>query len=252
MESPDASRPAESIQTLIPIIQERLDALNDVIKTTCEQHQQPLPQLVAVSKYASLAQVEAAFQVGLRHFGENKVQDILQKQHDLPLPVTNVIQWHFIGHLQKNKINKLIDAQVDCIHSVDSLELAQRLSKALVETDQPAQRILLQVNLTQAPSQSGFNRELLVTQMSQLQQLPQLDIDGLMTIGPNPVLPDASKACFEQLAHLRQTLQQESGLALKELSMGMSQDFVHALPYGATIIRIGSHLFTSSTMHPVR
>ena len=250
MESLDPSRPNDTIQALMPVIQERLDSLNQLIASICQEHQHPLPKLVAVSKYASLTQIEAAFQLGLRHFGENKVQDILQKQHDLPLPVSNVIQWHFIGHLQKNKIKKLIDAQVDCIHSIDSLELAQRLSHQLAEAHQPAQRILLQVNMTQAPSQSGFHPEQLRADLSQLQQLSHLNIDGLMTIGPNPVSPDASKACFERLAQLRQSLQQESGLALKELSMGMSQDFVHALPYGATIIRIGSHLFTSSTLHP--
>ena len=237
---------------LIPIIKDRLDELNQVIQATCQQHNQPLPQLVAVSKYATLDQVQAAFALGLRYFGENKVQDMLHKQHALPLSINNAIQWHFIGHLQKNKVKKLLEAQVSCIHSVDSLELAERLSHHLVESGQPAQRILLQVNITQAGTQSGFNPTELIACLPKLQALRCLDIEGLMTIGPNPVSPDASKACFEQLAQLRRTLQEESGLALKELSMGMTQDFVYALPYGATIIRIGSHLFTSSTSHSAR
>ncbi len=221
--------PTVSIQANIAQIQSQFPAGREIC-------------LVAVSKYTTPQQMIEAYHCGIRDFGENKIQDVIRKKSELPAEIEPKIRWHFLGHLQKNKAVKAIELGFYCIHSVDSLALAQKLS-TLALAHGIKQRVLLQVNLTREPQKSGFLEADLAHVFPQLIMLEGLQINGLMTIGPNPPTPEASPAVFCKLKSLRDNLSHESGIALPDLSMGMSQDFHHALKCGATIIRVGNRLF---------
>jgi PLP dependent protein len=200
-------------------------------------------KLVAVSKYASTDQMIEAYEAGLRCFGESRVQDLIQKYSLLPLNIAQNIEWHFIGHLQQNKVKKAMGLNLSLIHSIDSVELAQKLSD-LHHQQHSIQDILLQVNLTREPQKFGFLEEDLWTKFSQLMDLPGIRIQGLMTIGPHTDDVSLSKACFQSLHDLRNKLEDKYHHALPELSMGMTQDYIHAIECGATIIRLGTLIFS--------
>jgi PLP dependent protein len=195
--------------------------------------------VVAVSKYATLDQMREAFDAGIRDFGENKVQVALQKQHDLPESIVKQCKWHLLGALQKNKVSKAASGAFDLIHSIDSVALAEKISTTALSK----QAVLLQVNLTREPQKTGFLKETLRAQFSDLLTLPGLKIEGLMCMGPNPPEKRVSTACFQELSALAQELRGRYQIKLPKLSMGMSQDFEFALNSDATIIRVGHHLF---------
>lgn len=201
-----------------------------------------LVRVVAVTKYATADRMIEAYEAGIREFGENKIQDVEAKFQKLPDEIVRNVRWHMIGHLQKNKAKKAVQLGFSLIHSIDSLELAQKISAACesLNMKQPA---LLQVNITREPQKTGFLEETLRQEFPQIMGLGGLDIQGLMTIGPHTDDALASIACFGHLHDLRDTLEDQFGHALRELSMGMSKDFNHAIKSGATIIRIGTHLF---------
>lgn len=198
-------------------------------------------RLIAVTKFASLDQIRDAYAAGIHDFGENKVQDALEKIEKLPEAT-----WHFIGHLQSNKVNKVVGA-FDWIHSVDSLELAEKISQR-AQSLNIKQKILLQVNIAREDQKHGFLIENLIECLDKLISLPNCDVRGLMTIAPlqtNPPQPGnmSPDMVFAQLRSLRDKISAERSIDLSEISMGMSQDFVHALQSGATMIRVGSYLF---------
>lgn len=180
--------------------------------------------VVAVTKEHTWEEVSWIYEAGCRDFGENRVQEALTKQSQAPPDV----RWHLIGTLQKNKVTKAVH-NFALIHSVDSLELAQKISQQEV----PA-RILLQVNIAH---QHGFTPEALCNEFAALKALPHLSIEGLMTMAPNTPDPLPIRACFQEVRRLRDEL------GLKELSMGMSSDYEIALDEGATILRIGTLFF---------
>lgn len=217
------------------------------VKQNLNALMQEVPQdrtvrVVVVTKYATLEQMQDAFEWGIRDFGENKIQDYERKTAQLPPEFVSAVRWHFLGHLQSNKINKTLGNRFDLIHSIDSLELAQKLSNRN-EQHRTQQPVLLQVNLTREPQKSGFPEEVLRDTFSHLIQLQGISIQGLMTIGPYTTDAQASKHCFCHLRDLRDQLVHQFGKPLPELSMGMSQDFAHAIECGATIIRIGNRIF---------
>jgi len=196
--------------------------------------------LVAVSKTFDAAAVRAAAAAGQRHFGENRVQEGLEKAallRDLPL------EWHLIGHLQANKARKAAGAFA-WIQSVDRTDLLTRLDAAALELG-ARPNILLQVNLAREDTKSGAEAAALGDLARQALAARALRLRGLMTIPPIPDDPDASRPWFRQLRELRDRLV-ASGLpasALTELSMGMSQDFEVAIEEGATIVRVGTAIF---------
>lgn len=196
--------------------------------------------LVAVSKYASLAQMQEAYHAGIRHFGENKIQDALKKIE--VWPQDQPVQWHFIGHLQSNKVKKTV-GHFTLIHSVDSVRLAEKLS----EENQAAGRvqdILLQINLSQDPSRFGFSPDETAKALNIIQLLPGVQVKGLMTMAPFTDDESLIKTVFCKLRDMKKELESTCSTPLPEISMGMSHDYVHALECGATIIRIGSFLFS--------
>jgi pyridoxal phosphate enzyme (YggS family) len=201
--------------------------------------------LVAVTKYATVEQMQTAYAAGIRHFGENKVQDALNKMASFPATDYPDLSWHLIGHLQSNKVKKTLN-RFSLIHSVDSLPLAEAISSHNAQQGL-TQPVLLQVNISQDPTRYGFSPETLLSQATQIARLPGLELRGLMTMAPAEASlnqnEDALKAGFSQVATLKTELESRLGIPLPELSMGMSHDFPQALACGATIIRIGNYLF---------
>ncbi|WP_339462508.1 YggS family pyridoxal phosphate-dependent enzyme [Pseudomonas sp. EA_105y_Pfl2_R69] len=190
--------------------------------------------LLAVSKTKPAAAIRQAFAAGVRDFGENYLQEALEKQRELgDLPLI----WHFIGPIQSNK-TKAIAEHFAWVHSVDRLKIAQRLSDQR-PAHLPALNICLQVNVSGEPSKSGCNPDELPALAQAVTQLPNIRLRGLMTI-PEPTDDLACQhAAFARLRELQDGL----GLSLDSLSMGMSHDLEAAIAEGATWVRIGTALF---------
>lgn len=196
--------------------------------------------LVAVSKYQDKEQVRALYECGQRAFGENKVQDLRTKSEDLD---DLAIEWHFIGHLQENKINMLLSLNPALLHSLDSLKLALALQKRLKEYKQGERKIraLLQVNAANEPSKSGVSVESAKQLYEQIATTcPNIILEGIMSIGAHT----DERAKIEQSFKLtRDVFDSLKPSGAKILSMGMSGDFEIAIAYGANLVRIGSKLF---------
>jgi pyridoxal phosphate enzyme (YggS family) len=194
-------------------------------------------RLVAVSKTYPPAVIQEAWNSGQRVFGENRVQDALPKIAELPAEA----EWHFIGHLQSNKIRKALPA-FTLIHGVDNLELAQQINRIAGEMGLTA-NILLEINVSGEASKFGFSPTDLRQNLEDLLCLPKIRINGLMTMAPYSEDPETARPVFSKLRILRDELAAKTGQALRELSMGMSGDFEVGIEEGATIVRIGSSIF---------
>lgn len=197
--------------------------------------------LVAVTKNVGIASIEEAFRSGVTEFGENRVQDALEKQQHVPPHMADKIHWHLIGHLQTNKVKKVI-GKFELIHSVDSFHLAQEISTQAQEKSQ-VQPVLLQVKIIDDPTKSGFHPDELKGRFAELLALPGVRIDGLMTMAPLTEDTAVWQSSFCGLKELRDELSARFGVALKELSMGMTQDWQEAVKCGSTMIRLGRAVF---------
>lgn len=195
--------------------------------------------LIAVSKTKPVEMMLPVYEAGCRDFGENKVQEIMDKYDKMPSDV----RWHMIGHLQTNKIKYIID-KVYMIHSVDSLHLAEAISKEAVKKNVTA-RILLEVNVAKEESKFGVTLEETAEFYKNVCKLPNLSVEGLMTIAPYVEDAEENRQYF---ANLRQ-LSVDTGIKKTdnnigaELSMGMSGDYIVAIEEGATFIRVGTGIF---------
>lgn len=203
-------------------------------------------RLIGVTKGKSAEDIAKALKIGLVDIGENYVQEWQAKQTQLRQnlgPEPGQILWHFIGHLQSNKV-KIVVGQVEWIHTVDSLKLATKISQAAGEVG-CTQKILLEVNLAKELAKSGFTPKALPKALAPLSALPYLSIMGLMAIPPLEENPEKSRPYFRQLKSMLDECNQTGVFsnALTELSMGMSQDFIVAIEEGATMVRIGTALF---------
>lgn len=198
-------------------------------------------KLVAVTKNIGVKGIEEAYNLGVTEFGENRVQDALAKQRDLSEQIAHKIHWHFIGHLQSNKVRQAV-GQFVLIHSIDSLRLAQEVSKEAGKRHM-VQPILIQVKLIADPGKYGFTVETLHRDFAAILTLPNITVEGLMTIAPLTDDPKVWRQCFAGLRSLRDELSARHGVPLRELSMGMSQDFKEAVSCGSTILRLGRAVF---------
>lgn len=196
-------------------------------------------RLVAVSKTHPPESILEALECGVRVFGENRIQEAKAKIQRLP----SRCHWHFIGHLQKNKIRQALPL-FELIHGVDSLAIAKDIDRIASELGL-FPKILLEVNVAGEETKFGFSPPVLRAQMGQIGKLPRLQIEGLMTIPPPAPAPEDSRKHFVALRNLRGELESEFALSLPELSMGMSDDFEVAIEEGATLVRIGTALFGS-------
>ena len=194
-------------------------------------------ELVAISKTHDAVKVREAIEAEQSLFGESRVQEARVKIPDLP----SNLRWHFVGHLQKNKIRHALPL-FELIHSVDSLALAQDINR-IAEEDGLHPRVLLEVNVAGEGSKFGFTPEKLREDLENLLALPRLSILGLMTIPPIADEAEASRKYFVELRELRDRLQTEFHVDLAQLSMGMTQDFAIAVEEGATLVRVGTAIF---------
>lgn len=195
--------------------------------------------LVAVSKTHPAETVREAFDAGQLVFGENRVQELIAKAPLLP----SAARWHLIGHLQKNKIRKVLPL-TELIHGVDSLELAQEIDRIAGELGLYP-RILLEVNVSGEETKFGFHPETVRTQIDELLALPRVQLEGLMTIAPIVEKPEQARPFFTALRALRDELAARTNTPLPALSMGMSGDYETAIEEGATLVRVGTAIFGS-------
>ncbi len=194
-------------------------------------------RLVAVSKTHPAAAVREAMDAGQSCFGESRVQEALPKVASLP----EGLEWHFIGHLQTNKIRKALPA-FTLFHGVDSLDVARQMDRIAGETGLSPE-ILLEVNVSGEETKFGFQPEGLRREIEGLLALPNVRVRGLMTMAPYSEDPGVPRRVFAALRELRDKLAAESGSPLAELSMGMSGDFEAAVREGSTLVRVGSSIF---------
>jgi pyridoxal phosphate enzyme (YggS family) len=193
--------------------------------------------LVAVAKGHPPETVRAAAELGLRLFGENRVQEAKAKMPLCP----GRLSWHMIGHLQTNKARDAVEL-FEMIQSLDSLHLAQELNR---RAEQAGKRlpVLLEVNVAGEASKFGYAPDRLLAELTALNALPRLEIHGLMTLAPWTPDPEKVRPVFRRLRELKAQCEQRLGAPLPHLSMGMSGDFEVAIEEGATIIRLGTALF---------
>ena len=203
--------------------------------------------LIAISKKQSVDAIRAAYTLGVRHFGESRIQEAIPKQEQLA-DLTD-ITWHFIGHLQSNKAAKALH-HFQWIHSVHNLKLAQRLNQLraqAIEAGQnpPNPKLCLQVKMMPDPNKSGWDIADLLNDLPTLSSLSHLDIDGLMTIPPLGQTDADLLAVFTKAKELAAKIRGQAlpNLSMRQLSMGMSGDYPLAIQAGATMVRIGRNLF---------
>jgi pyridoxal phosphate enzyme (YggS family) len=197
--------------------------------------------LIAVTKTFDAEKVREVAHAGVADVGENYVQELIEKQQRL---VGEQIRWHFIGHLQSNKVKSIVGT-VHAIHSVDSLSLGREISLRAERVGRNIE-ILLEVNTSGESSKFGLSPEKAPALVKQIMQLSNIHLSGLMTIGP--FLPDAeqSRPAFRTLRSVQQALASD-GIVLPHLSMGMTNDFEVAIEEGSTMVRIGTAIFGSRT-----
>lgn len=193
--------------------------------------------LVAVSKTVGTDLIRQAIDTGQRIFGENRVQEALDKISEIS---DIAVKWHLIGHLQRNKA-KFAAGAFELIHSVDSVELADELQKQ-AEKKNIMQRILAEVKLSEEETKHGIDTDSLELLLEHIIKLNNLRLEGLMTVPPYFADPEEARPYFRRLRELRDALQ-DKGFQLPELSMGMSGDFEVAIEEGATLVRVGTAIF---------
>ena len=194
-------------------------------------------ELVAVSKTYAAEKVQEAIEAGQLLFGESRVQEARAKIPLLP----SRLRWHFIGHLQKNKIRHALPL-FELFHGIDSLALAQEMER-IAEEEGIRPRVLLEVNVAGEASKHGFSPEALRRDLEAALSLDRLAIEGLMTLPPLAPEAEASRRYFVALRELRDQLEAEFEVRLPQLSMGMSGDFPIAIEEGATLVRVGTAIF---------
>ena len=195
--------------------------------------------LIAVSKTKPVEDLQAVYDLNIRDFGENKVQELKDKIEVMP----EDIKWHMIGHLQRNKV-KYIIGKVKLIHSVDSLRLAEEISKQAIKHNVNAD-ILVEVNIGNEDSKFGISTEDVIGLVKDIAKLENVSIKGLMCVAPYVVDSEENRPLFHKIKDLSVDIMSENidNVSMSILSMGMSNDYQVAIEEGATMVRIGSNLF---------
>ncbi len=199
------------------------------------------PNIIAVTKYFDGQAIVCAYNAGLRDFAEARVNDAIEKIEALPAEVRENSTFHFIGHLQTNKVAKVVK-YFDYIHSVDSLHLAEKISLEAAKQGK-VQKIFLEVNFAEEEQKFGFSKSGLDTEFEQIMKLANLDVQGLMSMSPLGADEKFLSELFSEVKRVQESLAKKYGLQMTETSMGMSQDYKIAVRHGATMVRIGRKLF---------
>lgn len=223
------------------MIRENLRVVEERMTAACARsgRQREDVTLIAVSKTKSTAMIREAYEAGIRDFGENKVQELVEKMAELP----SDIRWHMIGHLQRNKV-KYIIGRVALIHGVDSLRLAEEISREAVKNSVVAD-ILVEVNVADEETKFGTSSEELCILVESVAKLPAIRIRGLMTIAPFTENQEDNRQYFRKLKQLSVDIEQKciDNVCMDVLSMGMTGDYPVAIEEGASCVRIGTGIF---------
>jgi len=223
------------------VIEKNLEIIKQRIERSCKKVGRNLDEvtLVGVTKTVNVDIIKEAYSHGLINFGENKVQELLSKKDILP----ENINWHLIGHLQRNKVKYITDF-IYLIHSLDSYELALEIDRQAKKSKRQIP-VLIQVNTSSEETKYGIEPENALTLTKQIAELENLKIKGLMTIGAFFSDPEMVRPCFKTLKKIFDKIKMLDlkNVDMKELSMGMTNDYEVAIEEGATIIRIGTALF---------
>ena len=200
------------------------------------------PKIIAVTKYYGADAIIGAYDAGLRNFGESRAIEACEKISSLPQEVRSNSKFHFIGHLQTNKVKNVVGV-FDYIHSVDSVKLAQCISQT-AKNEGIVQKILIQVNNAEEEQKFGFSKSDAYESFQQIKQLEGVEVIGVMNMAPLGASDGELHSLFSGVRELRDDLEVKYNCKLPELSMGMSQDYKIAALEGATMLRIGRKLFT--------
>jgi len=200
------------------------------------------PNIIAVTKYFDESKIIEAYEAGLRDFGESRVIEAIEKINKLPEEVKENSRFHMIGHLQTNKVAKVVGF-FDFIHSVDSFKLAELISNE-AQSKGIVQKVLLQINNANEEQKSGFLKEEIFKEFPKIVSLDGLEVVGLMNMAPFGLDGASLKDLFEDVVSVKNELESKFNCKLKEISMGMSGDYKVAVQAGATMIRIGRILFS--------
>ena len=224
-------------------VAENLKTTRERVDAACERAGRRPEEvaLIAVSKTKPLSMLQEAYEAGARDFGENKVQEILEKYPEMPEDA----RFHMIGHLQTNKVKQVVGKAV-LIHSVDSLHLAEKIEQEAAKRDLTAD-ILLEVNVAREESKFGLMLEEVIPLLEEVKNLPHVRVRGLMTIAPNVENPEENRKHFKKLYQLYVDIKSKNidNGTMSVLSMGMTGDFEVAVEEGATMIRVGTGIFGS-------
>ena len=222
-------------------LKENYDNVLKKVQESCDRAGRSYDEvtLIAVSKTKPVAMLQEIYDCGCRDFGENKVQEIMDKYPQLP----SDIRWHMIGHLQTNKVKYIID-KVYMIHSVDSIKLAKEISKEALKKNVTV-KVLLEVNVAKEETKYGLLTEEVLNFYNEVIDLPGLKVCGLMTIAPYVENPEENRQYFVDLKQLMVDIQSEKtdNISVGELSMGMTGDYEVAIEEGATLVRVGTGIF---------
>lgn len=223
------------------MLKENLQNVEQKIQEACKRSGRNREDvlLIAVSKTKPAEVLQEAYDLGIRVFGENKVQELTEKYEVLPKD----IHWHMIGHLQTNKVKYIID-KVDLIHSVDSLKLAETIEKEAAKHAK-IMDILVEVNVAEEESKFGLKKEEVIPFIETISKFSHIRIRGLMTIAPFVENPEKNRAVFADLHKLSVDINEKNidNVTVSILSMGMTNDYEVAIEEGATMVRVGTGIF---------
>lgn len=223
------------------MLKENYESVEGKVTAACERAGRKRDEvtLIAVSKTKPVTMLQEIYDLGVRDFGENKVQELCNKEAVLP----SDIRWHMIGHLQRNKVKQVID-KACLIHSVDSYRLAQEIS-VQAQKKGITVSILVEVNIANEETKFGISSEDTILLVEEIAQLPKLKIAGLMTIAPYVVDAEENRLYFRQIKQLSVDIKNKNidNVSMDILSMGMTGDYEVAIEEGATMVRVGTGIF---------
>lgn len=223
------------------MLKEQLSNVEHEIQKACDNSKRNRKDvtLIAVSKTKPVETLKEAYDLGVRVFGENKVQELVDKYEALPKD----IHWHMIGHLQRNKVKYIID-KVDCIHSVESVRLAETIEKEAAKHNRTVD-VLVEVNVAGEDSKFGLAPEEVPAFVEEIAKFPHIRVKGLMTIAPFVENPEENRPIFKVLQELSVDIATKNidNVIMNVLSMGMTNDYQVAIEEGATMVRVGTGIF---------
>ena len=223
------------------MLKDRLNEVEEQILSSCDKGNRNRDDvtLIAVSKTKPVETLHEAYDLGVRIFGENKVQELVDKYEVLPKDIS----WHMIGHLQRNKVKYIID-KVSCIHSVESVRLAETIEKEAAKHDRIID-VLIEVNVAGEDSKFGLTPEETPAFIEEISKFPHLRVKGLMTIAPFVDNSEENRPVFKALKKLSVDIEAKNidNVSMNVLSMGMTNDYQVAIEEGATMVRVGTGIF---------